>query len=496
MAKNPLVAQQRLLKMVDEIDDYAIILLDEFGNVESWNKGAERIKGYKATEIIGQNFKVFYTPEDRVANLPIRLIQHASENEKITDEGWRVRKDGTKFWGSILITAIHDDKGLVIGFTKIMRDLTAIKISSDSLRKSEERYIKMISEVSDYAIILLDVNGNVENWNKGAENIKGYSPEEIIGKNFKVFYSQEDQLNRVPESLISEAIHNGKAQSEGWRIRKDGSRFWGLITITCLHDHIGTVIGFSKVTRDLTEKKLAEKAQLKYIQELDRKNKELEQFTYIASHDLQEPLRTITSFNGLFREMYGAGLDENANMFIDMIEQSATRMTNLIHGLLDYSRIGVKRPISDINLNLVMANIEVDFFQLIQETDTKIHHGELPDIRGFETEIIQLFQNVVSNAIKYRDKQRNPEIFIDFEEDAAKWTFSIKDNGIGMDPKYMHKIFLIFQRLHNRDEYQGSGIGLANCKKITELHNGDIWAESVPGEGSTFYFTISKNIKQ
>jgi PAS domain S-box-containing protein len=346
--------------------------------------------------------------------------------------------------------------------------------------------------VSDYAIILLDSNGNIENWNKGAEKIKGYAPDEIIGKNFRIFYSTDDQNKQLPESLINTAITEGRAQNEGWRIRKDGTRFWGLITITALHSADGKIIGFSKVTRDLTDKLISEQAQLQHIAELDRKNKELEQFTYIASHDLQEPLRTISSFNALFRETYASQLDSDAMLFID---QAAARMTDLIHGLLDYSRIGVKKDITPINCNQVVADIEMDFFQLIDETGTRLYYDTLPVIKGFHTEIRQIFQNIISNAIKYRSDSRSPEIYITSAEDDLKWVFKISDNGIGMDPKYIHKIFLIFQRLHTRDEYEGSGIGLANCKKIAELHKGDIWVESVPGFGSDFYFSIFKHIQ-
>lgn len=480
--------------MFDEIEDYAIILLDENGFVQNWNKGAEKIKGYKAAEIVGKNFEVFYTLPDKLNRLPAKLIKHATEHEKVTNEGWRVKKDGTRFWGSVLINAIHDDDGSVIGFTKIIRDMTMLKVSKDSLHQSEDRYSKMISEVSDYAIILLDINGNIENWNKGAQQIKGYRPEEIIGRNFRVFYSTEDQVKQVPENLIDIASRDGRSQSEGWRIRKDGTRFWGLITITALHDSLGDTIGFSKVTRDLTDKLIAEQAQLEYIAELDRKNKELEQFTYIASHDLQEPLRTISSFNALFKETYGSQLDETGLMFIDVVDQAAQRMTSLIHGLLDYSRIGHKKDIVDIDCNQIIADIENDFGKLIEETSARLIYTDLPIIRGYQMEIVQLFQNIISNAIKYRSDERIPEIRLSCDEDEEKWTFRVQDNGIGMDPKYIHKIFLIFQRLHNRDIYQGNGIGLANCKKIMELHKGNIWVESVLGEGSQFYFTISKNL--
>jgi len=189
-------------------------------NIENWNKGAEKIKGYTADEILGSNFEVFYTPEDRAAQLPSKLINEAATHSKVTHEGWRIRKDGSRFWANILLTAIHDERGNVIGFTKILRDRTATKLSEDQLQVYEDRHSKMILEITDYAIILLDLDGNIENWNKGAEKIKGYSPEEIIGKSFRIFYSAEDQASKLPESLIELATNEGRAQAEGWRVLK------------------------------------------------------------------------------------------------------------------------------------------------------------------------------------------------------------------------------------------------------------------------------------
>jgi PAS domain S-box-containing protein len=229
-------SEERYHKMVDEVENYAIILLDENGNILDWNRGAEKIKGYKANEIIGQNFSIFYLPEDRTKGLAQTLINEARENGKAEHEGWRVKKDGTKFWGSIVITALHDDENNIIGFSKVTRDLTERKAveekqhkmlldlqqKNEDLRKSEERYHKMIAEVEDYAIILLDRSGYIQNWNKGAENIKGYKADEIIGKNFRLFYSAEDRDDKLPDKLLQLAAEKGKAEQEGWRIRKDG----------------------------------------------------------------------------------------------------------------------------------------------------------------------------------------------------------------------------------------------------------------------------------
>ena len=283
-------------RMISEVQDYAIILMDKDGIIRHWNKGAEKIKQYTEEDILGKHFSIFYLPEDLATNLPQRLMDEASHTGRAMNEGWRKRKDGSRFWGSITITALHDDDDNVVGFSKVTRDLTEKKISEDNLRLSEERYHRMISEVKDYAIILLNEQGIIENWNARAENIKGYSAAEVIGKRFDLFYTVEDRNNGLPDKLLNQAREKGSALQEGWRVRKNGSRFWGTIVITALHSKDGHVIGFSKVTRDLTEKKIAEEKAFAYTAELETQNDELEQYAYVASHDLQEPLRKIQTF--------------------------------------------------------------------------------------------------------------------------------------------------------------------------------------------------------
>ncbi len=251
----PDAKQLRLQKLVDEVEDYAILLLDEKGFIETWNKGAEKIKGYRPEEIIGKHYSIFYLPADKEAGLPEKLMAEAAKYGKVRAEGWRVKKNGELFWANLVITAIHDEAGQVIGFTKVTRDLTEKKQAEENLRRSEERYLKMIAEVQDYAILLIDPDGKIENWNKGAERIKGYTAEEIIGKNFRVFYTPDDIATNKPDRLLEKAAKEGRAQEEGWRVRKDGTYFCASVTITALHDDENNIIGYSKVTRDLTEVK-------------------------------------------------------------------------------------------------------------------------------------------------------------------------------------------------------------------------------------------------
>ena len=349
----------------------------------------------------------------------------------------------------------------------------------------------MVEEVEDYAILLLDVEGNIMSWNKGAEKIKGYTTEEITGKNFTVFYTEEDMQNRLPESLLSQAIANGRVRHTGWRVRKDGSRFWGSISITARHNKNGDVIGFIKVTRDLSYQKLLEESRRKYMLELENRSKEMEQLTYIASHDLQEPLRTIHGFTHLLADKCEDSLDEEGQMFMDVITQSVTRMQNLVKGILEYSLLGTDKTVSDIDCNQLVEDIKRDLSAIITAKKAVIEYEPLPVIRGYALELQQLFQNLINNAIKFSRNEMSPHINISVEKKENGWQFCIADNGIGIDSRYLHKIFQLFQRLNSRDRYEGTGIGLSYAKKIIELHDGIIWAESEREKGSRFYFLLS-----
>ncbi len=244
----------QLNKAIEEIEDYAILLLDVNGNIENWNIGAQKIKGYASDEIVGKNFRNFYTPADRQNKLPEKLLAEAAANRVARNAGWRVKKDGSYFWASVIITSIHDDFGNVIGYIKVTRDLTDIREIQNSLDISEERSRRMIDEIEDYAIILLDENGIIERWNKGAERIKGYTAEEIIGKSFNVFYSEEDIQKGFPDLFLAQAKTNGRAYHEGWRVKKDKTKFWSSVVLTAIHNNHGEVIGYVKVTKDLKEK--------------------------------------------------------------------------------------------------------------------------------------------------------------------------------------------------------------------------------------------------
>ena len=248
--------EERFRLIIETVKDYAIFMLNPDGYVESWNEGARRLKGYEPFEIIGKHFSIFY-PEDN-KHWPEEELKIARRDGRIEDEGWRVRKDGSRFWANVIITRIDDEKGELIGFSKVTRDLTERKAAEEAIKRSEERLRMMVTAVKDYAIFMLDENGIVTSWNPGAKRIKGYEEEEIIGQSFKKFYTPEDIARKHPEHELKIAFQEGKYEEEGWRVKKDGSRFWAHVVINRVNDAQGNLIGYGKVTRDLSERKRAQ----------------------------------------------------------------------------------------------------------------------------------------------------------------------------------------------------------------------------------------------
>ncbi len=359
-----------------------------------------------------------------------------------------------------------------------------------AVRQSEERFRLLVEGARDYAIFMLDPSGRVSIWNTGAERMKGYSAAEVIGEHFARFYPPEDVERGLPDAELQTAAREGRLESEGWRVRKDGSQFWANAIITALRDGHGGLLGFAKVTRDVTERKRAEDELKRTARELARSNAELEQFAYVASHDLQEPLRAVSGCVELLQRRYEGQLDARADEFISHARAGAARMRDLINDLLAYSRVstrGSALAATDCNvaLDTALANLSV----AIRESGALVTKDRLPTVMADSTQITQVLQNLLGNAIKFR-AARTPEIHVGAERNGGAWLFSVRDNGIGMEAVYSERIFKVFQRLHTRREYAGTGIGLAICKKIIERHGGRIWVTSQPNEGSTFHFTI------
>jgi PAS domain S-box-containing protein len=391
----------------------------------------------------------------------------------------------------------NDEIGLLANnFNKMSEGL---QNSIHAIERAQLKFRNLLETAPD-AIVIVGEENTIQLVNKQCENIFGYTRQELVGQ--KVELLLKEKLHPKTESKIyspSGSIRPTGASLELVGCKKNGASFPVEISLGPLETEEGVLI--SAAIRDISEKKHMEKEireanttlEKKVTQrtaELESKNKELEQFAYVASHDLQEPLRTTSGFVELLRKQYRGKLDENADKYIDYIIQSSDRMKILIKDLLDYSRIGRKKEYEQVDCSTMLKEVLADLDKVIKENCAQVKAGQLPMVTGFGTEIKLLFQNLISNSIKFRKPGVAPEIWIDSRRENGHWEFAFRDNGIGIEKRFLERIFIIFQRLHTRSEYEGSGIGLAHCKKIAELHGGKIWVTSMPGEGSTFYFTI------
>jgi|GEM_PF-693579 len=382
--------------------------------------------------------------------------------------------------------------------------------------QSDELFRQIVEAVKEYAIFMLNSRGNILTWNEGAERVKGYKGSEVIGKHFSIFYTKEALEKNHPQYELEVAKREGVYEEEGLRVRRDGSTFWANVVITALHDKDGVLQGFAKVTRDVTEKRKADDARRKFSEELERKVKErteeleqsrkelmeqrdqltrsntdLQQFAYVASHDLQEPLRGIITCHQLLEKRYAKNITPEMQEYMSIAVESSQRMKALIEGLLQYGRVGqVSLTGNPVDFNQVAQDAVALLKPVIDETGAKITIGNLPSLQADGALVTHVFKNLISNAIKYRG-DKSPVIDVNAEKKGATWNFTVKDNGMGIESKYFDRIFVIFQRLHSdRRKYPGTGIGLAVCKRIIEAHGGNISLESKPGAGTTFRFTL------
>jgi len=368
------------------------------------------------------------------------------------------------------------------------------------VKNAEELYHKMVEEVEDYAILMLDSQGIIRNWNKGARKIKGYTEAEIVGNHFRVFYTKEDRDAGLPEKLIDEATRMGRAVHEGWRVRKDGTTFWGSIVITALHDRGDRVIGFSKVTRDLTARKVAEDKLVRYARQLETQNMELHQFAYAAAHDMKEPLRKVQFYYSAIKEEGVETLSKRQRDYLQRSAEAAGRMQRLIEDLLAFTRMAEPvKHLEEVDLNAVVTEVSALFQDSLAEMQGAIVASALPAVQGIPFQVRQVFVNLFSNSIKYQEQGRPLRIEVSgsmvynpgFGESAAYLPtrflkIMVKDNGIGFGAEHAERIFGMFERLHGGEAFEGTGIGLSICRKVMENHKGFIRAEGSPGEGAVF----------
>jgi PAS domain S-box-containing protein len=500
-------SEERFRLLVESVRDCAIFMLDPEGRVLTWNAGAELIKGYTAAEIVGEHFSKFYPPEAR--DFAAHELKVAAAEGRFEDEGWRVRKDGSRFWANVVITALYGRDKKLLGFAKVTRDLTERRSYEERLLHSEERFRLLVEGVSDYAIFTLDVNGAVATWNGGAARIKGYRAEEIIGQHFRKFYPQDAVESGWPEHELQVAAVQGRFVDEGWRVRKDGSRFWAHVTITALRDDAGRLRGFSKLTRDLTERKRTEAleasgAERETMLEAERNARMLAQrtarikdeFLATLSHELRTPLNAILGWTQLLRSR-AAPEPADFSRAMEIIERNARAQVRLIDDLLDLSRIMSGRFRLDVRqislLDIVRGALD-SVEPSAQAKGVRLESVLDPQsvvVAGDPARLQQVFWNLLSNAVKFTPKGGKVQVLLQRVDSHIE--FSVSDTGIGIPSSYLPHVFERFSQKDSSThrEYGGLGLGLAIAKQLVDLHGGSIRAKSMgEGRGATFVVTL------
>jgi PAS domain S-box-containing protein len=480
-------AEDRFRLLVEGVQDYAIFMLDPDGRVVSWNAGAERIKGYAPAEIIGQHFSRFYPPDAVAAQWPQQELEMARRDGRFEDEGWRVRKDGSRFWANVVITALYDKTGELRGYGKVTRDLSDRREQEERVRASEERFRLLVEGVRDYAIFMIDPQGRIMSWNAGAERIKGYKPVEIIGQHFSLFYPPEARERGWPEYELQVARREGRFEDEGWRVRKDRSLFWANVVITPLHGDDGVLRGYSKVTRDMTERK--------HVEALEEGRRQMSEFLAMLGHELRNPLAPIrNAVHVMAREK----LDPTASEWCrDVIDRQVSQLARLVDDLLDVTRITsgkitVHKEAMDLNLAVERA---VEASRPVLESR---RHGlslmlaEAPvTVEGDLVRLSQAVLNLLNNAAKYTPEGGSISCSVKHENGHA--VVRVHDNGIGIPRDLLPKIFELFvqgDRSLDRSE-GGLGVGLTLVERLVRLHGGTVHAESPgPGMGSEFVIRL------
>jgi len=353
--------ERRLQLLIEAVVDYGIFVLDPAGHVVSWNSGAEKLKGWRRDEIVGRHFSIFYPPEVVASGWPEEELRRASRDGRFEDEGWRVRKDGSRFWANVVITALRDPaNGELTGFAKVTRDLSERRAHEESLRTSEARLRQLLDSVEGHAVFMLDAEGRVQSWNRGAELINGYSGAEILGRHFSVFFSPQDVKAGRPQRELEQARTHGRYEEEGWRLRKDGSRFWGKVVVTPVHASDGTLTGYAKVTQDLS--------QHKRLQELERSTRRMNEFLAMLAHELRNPLAPIRNAISILK--LDKALPPAAAKLRDIIDRQAAQLTRLVDDLLDVSRLTtgkIKLRFERMDLVTVLAQAVETVRPLVEE---------------------------------------------------------------------------------------------------------------------------------
>lgn len=485
---------QRFELLVAGISDYAIYMLSLDGLVTSWNAGAQRFKGYEAQEVIGRHFSIFHSPQDRAAGIPEASLQTAFTEGRFEAEGWRFRKDGSRFWASVVIDAIRNPEGTLIGFAKITRDITERRIAQDALRDSERRFRMLVQGVTDYAIYMLSLDGHVTNWNAGAERIKGYAADEIVGSHFSRFYIPEDQQLGIPQRALATAARVGRFEQEGWRVRKDGSRFWAHVVIDAIHDEFdGSLVGFAKITRDITEKKraadLLEHANAALFQ--SQKMEAIGQLTGGIAHDFNNLLSVLSSGLDLLSIRFG---QQGDSIVVDSMARAVKRGAMLTQQLLSFAR---QQPLNaaQYNVNEIIGGFESvlrraghSSIEFSLSLDPSLRHV-MVDAPRFEAALLNLVVNARDampdgGALVVRTANvhfKEGEVATLPAGDYVR--VSVIDAGIGMTPEVAARVFEPFYT--TKELGKGTGLGLSQVYGFIVQSGGVATVKSQPGMGTT-----------
>lgn len=449
--------------------------------------------GYSRKEFLDLKITGIRPQED----VPSLMDSVRAESESAEESGpWRHRKKS----GEIIDVQIRSYPLMFDGRNArlvVATDITEKKRAEDALKRSEERFRMMISNIKDYSVITLDPEGKITSWNGAAERIKGYRAEEVLGKHVSIFYPAEEVAIGKPTTELAAAIKDGRFEDDGWRVRKDGSRFWANVVVTPLHDQAGRARGFVKITRDTTEKRKAEQELIRRSAELEAANKELESFSYSVSHDLRAPLRGIDGFSQALVEDYDASLDATGKNYLSRIRAGTQRMGVLIDDLLNLARVTRAEMYREkIDLTKMAGDIvrELQAGEPERKVFVKVDQGLSAD--GDNRLVRVALQNLFGNAWKFTSKRADAKIEFGTLGSNGSKAYFVRDNGAGFDQTYAARLFGAFQRLHSLEEFPGTGIGLATVQRIVHRHGGKVWAEGAVNQGATLYFTLGAELAQ
>lgn len=501
-------SEERFRLIIQSVKDYAIFMLDPEGRVATWNEGARCLYGFEEYEIIGHDYSKLYTQTDLRAGKPAHELDVARIEGRFEEEGIRLKKDGSQFYASAILSPIRDDSGVLRGFAKVTRDISERMKTERALHESEERFRQMISVVKDYAIFRLDPSGTILTWNQGAKHLKGYEESEIVGQHFSKFYSEDDIKRGKPSAGLQQALSAGRFEDIGWRLRKDGSRFWADVVITPIRDNDGKLTGFTKVTRDLTERKIMddelqrarenlEERVLARTEELREAIRARDEFISVASHELKTPLSTLKLQAQVTKRSLSKGdksiLSEGRLVpFLDQIDNHVDRLHQLVEDMLDVTRL--QRGTFSIhpeetNVSSLICEVVERFLPEFHKSNCDFGSDIEPDIVGTwdRYRMEQVVLNLLSNAAKYG--ARKP-VHVAVKKQNGSVVLRVRDNGIGIPPEDQERIFERFERAVVASEVSGLGLGLYITKEILAAHQGTIYVESTMGQGSEFIVNV------